>query len=349
MNYNLQIHNNLASELQGNKVLIITVYSMRDYETGLYDLNCDGNFHIVMNLLSLLDETTQITLTMPPRSLCKSWAGPRVNYTPHLNCEIEFLSCEAYGKNAQQTRLNKEGWESFLNNEDLQQYDLILFSPQTCYPTLEKLDRPLIYWMYHSRTESYNPEYLHPVNAWDKYIAEHCRTFVASYNQLQYGSDLEIDNAWYNTEYMNKVYKTFLKEAAPPFPSPTIFIPFRQNHAGYRLPELFAALAELEDAFIILYSAPNGVVIDELPDYALHVKLDKATYINTLRRKPLIPLLENVDDLLHYSMYEFAHLGAKVLTLPNQHSKAKEDVLNMDHMDWLKDSLKHIHRLWHTL
>ena len=112
--------------IKGKDVLFIPIYSMRDYATGVYKLDSDGNMARIVSKLIECDYNSA-TVYIPS---CNSGLAKIINQLNRAGKydKVRFKVTDGYGKNAKETRdfpdglLKKVIWES----DNCVEYDVII-------------------------------------------------------------------------------------------------------------------------------------------------------------------------------------------------------------------------------
>lgn len=304
--------------ISNKKVLYIPIVSMRDYTTGYYDLASDGNVNRFISKISKA-ENLDITIALPI-NVERLWFIQ--NITDFFNVKVGFIYTDCYLENANATRKNPK-WEAFINHlaEDPNKYDLLLFEPNIIGDfNPELLFKEVVYWCPVSNTSERIVSFVAEFGELDKRNAQKYKTFVCTKTQKKYlGKNAIVDNKVMDV-------KLFTKYQFPE--SKIFFIPFRQSDIGYRIPELFTILKELEKSynFQVLYTAPNDVISDIKLKNMERVNKDRKTYYDILSKKPCIPFLEDTKNILHMCIFEFDYFSCPVIGYPNDIVKFKYEI-----------------------
>lgn len=299
--------------LKNKNVLFIPIYSMRNYETGFYNLANDGNMARIVSKLYEL-ENCNIDLLIPAKSenLDKaiSILKGRTN--------IKIIKCNAYGKNAKETREELEKFIPYINEN----YDCIISEPNILTKYLVDNDYKVIYWCVASITSEICPWFVEDYIEIDKYIASKAITAVSLENQVLALKGNSYVESFYNPEVFD--YKT-------------IFFPFRLSDKSYHFEELKKAIYKIKSMgynnFKVLYTDPNNSYYEKLDDVFVKVSPDKDIYLSILKSRPIVPYLEDPDNMIHISTYELFYYNCKVISLNTNNSifdKAyKTDIENL--------------------
>ena len=285
------------------RVLFVPVYSMRSHKTNLYNLQNDGNFARVM--YKIKKSKCSATVLIPYRnSLTKSSEAILDYYSKNYN--ITFIESEFYGTSAYETRSNTNLLDYELCNKTfLSTFDYFIiepnFLPKTLNNWLDINTNKIIYWC----PVSYIPEnntadFLEPFFNIDRENSRLFKTFVCSKLQKDcLGGQTFVDSDVFdNNQYEPKI----------------IFLPFRLSDQGYKIKNICEALQSLLIKgfdFIIYYTDPNDTFDDifknfpKLIDVSIKIPSEKSVYYTILKSQPIIPILEDLNSILHQNIFEF--------------------------------------------
>lgn len=291
------------------KALWIPIFSMRSHETGEYSILKDGNFQLTLARV-LASDFDHVFLAVPDN------ASDVIEVSSRLRqySEITLLPMK-YGVNAVQTR--EQFWE--MNDSLLPTYEIfadVVITDITGYDgrlpfvnnfnitKLPELDRPYIDKFFETDLES---------------IERALFTTVLNPRQRQYileqRPDL-LDKIFVNTKCVHRALLPQPDLDTMPTDSHTIFWPFRISDTAYRFEEFLRSFENQElhhEGYKIVVTDPNDSLKIEKP-YLSKIKPSKAEYYETLRRRPVIVMLDDIDTVLHPGTIEFFVFGCPVIT-----------------------------------
>lgn len=291
--------------IEEKRILLIPIISMRSYETCLYNLMADGNISRIVSKLAC-SNFKQATVLIPEKN---QGLDELVKLTNRIigNGKVKFLPCDAYGENAGQTRIEIEKFMKYISND----YDVILIEPNLLTEFLIKNNSSvvdnLVYWCPVSATTGFIPQFIERFADVDKFIAKNIPTAVATKSQMDFlmGKSF-IDKSFYDPE---------------PFDYKTIYFPFRLSDPCYHAKEFKQVVLNLRDKgynFKVLYSDPNESGLFDDDNIFIKVPTQKEIYTQILKSKPIIPYLENSNDVLHISICEFIYYQCEVIQFENE-------------------------------
>lgn len=299
--------------IKGKKILLIPVYSMRSYETGKYNLMADGNMARVISRLASSDFESAMVLIPDADRVTGIEDLKRLVNRVMPQKDIAFVYCPAYGSNAGETRGEvKEFMRFFFENRMvLPDYDMLLIEPNSLTHYLINQDiisrLTSVFWCPVSETTGFTPDFIKPYGELDKLIAENIPVAAATQSQVDFlgGMSFVDEDKFYEPKYFD--YKT-------------IFFPFRLSDPCYHAEEFKKAVMNLKDKynFKVLYTDPNESGLFDDRDIFVKVPTTKEIYLQILKSKPIIPYLENTDDVLHISLHEFIYYGCPLIMLSSK-------------------------------
>lgn len=296
----------LEKIIEGKNILLVPIISMRSYETGKYNLMADGNISRIISKLAS-SKFKKATILIPANNQGLEELNILVNKVIGKE-KINFIECDAYGENAGQTRKEINKFMPYL--EDSSQYDIILIEPNMLTYELikhkNKIVDKLIFWCPVSATTGFTPKFINEYSLIDKYISEHIPVAVATKSQKDFlkGKSF-IDENFYDASY---------------FDYATIYFPFRLSDPCYHAEEFKKVVINLKNKgynFRVLYSDPNESGIFDDSDIFVKVPPQKEVYTQILKSRPIIPYLENSNDVLHISIFEFLHYRCDIIQFKN--------------------------------
>ena len=294
----------LREKLKNKNVLFIPVFSMRDYKTGKYKLNCDGNMARILSIVysSQLNNCI-ITIPMKEKLDLDDFKQLLVKLKDKMiENKITFYYDDGYGVNAKETRSSKNF--SYIKKKDVyDSFDYIVSEPQQVTNELIKRfnNDKLIYWCVASETINYSPWFTREYKEIDKEIASKILTVCATSSQVKYLKGKSVKGEFYLSEFSNiKI----------------IFFPFRISDESYKW-ELFVSMVNnlIEEGvknFRVLYTDPNNSSGD-LSDVFVKVQNDFPVYIAILKGQPIIPYFENANEVKHISIEEMAMYNCNII------------------------------------
>jgi hypothetical protein len=322
--YDFSVSSYLSKEISGKKVLYVPMYSMRDYDTGAYDLSCDGNVNRFLTMLSFakdVDLVFMVPANIKPESY--TWMMDKIEELQKEGCLSRWndITTDCYGLNALETRKNYK-WLEYITNHLVERGpDILLFEPNVLTKLFNYHGAEPIYWLPVSSTADYVVPFLSEFTQTDRDASMNMTTVVASDEQHRYFSevgaiDLQVDNLFLRPE--------FFVTQPPSWPTlqNVIFLPFRLTDDGYKFHYLHMVFSELYDDydFEVWYTDPNNAM-DEDPrmDNKWYVKVskDRNSYYKILSQRPIIPYLDNPDVIQHASPFEFAFYNCRMVYVEN--------------------------------
>lgn len=291
-------------KFKNKKILFIPVYSMRSYETGVYNLAADGNMaRVVSKALDIGPDANKIVILIPENSIGVE------KYSDMLNSNTILLECDAYGENAAETRNNPDKLIEWIKENIapgiVGMYDYVIVEPNLLVEKLDEyygLGNKLIYWCVASATDRGTPWFCKDYAELDKKLASKYETWCASQGQVNYLKGKSQVATFYNPHYFN--YKT-------------IFFPFRLSDPNYNAAKLIHFVDMLVDLgitnFKVLYTDPNDSNVFKDNSMFVKVPSQKEVYTEILKAKPIIPYFEDHYVLNHIGINEFKYYGCKVI------------------------------------
>lgn len=325
----------LIDLLRGKKVLFIPVYSMRSYSTGKYDLRCDGNFARVMHVI-FKSELFKPTVLLPSQHIMTS---DSIDYIFQLldRYNIYRYTSGIYGENAAATRANTSLAELDVNW--LNHFDYIIVEPNLLPDALVNSGvnkDKIIYWCPVSKTANESANFLVQYHDTDISNSNNYTTVVCTEAQKQNG----LSNS---TIIDDDVYGAFVPE------TPIIYLPFRSSDKGYKIDLILHELydlyksgfnfkifvADLNDSFDSIISRYLG-----LESRVVMVPKDRDLYYSILKSKPIIPILEDLDDILHQNIFEFNRFKCKTILMSGfKENRYNDNSIVISDLAYLKEAL----------
>lgn len=309
----------LKERLDGKRVLFIPIFSMRDYQTGIYNLDNDGNFARIQSLIE--DANLKAALVTIPRN---------ASLHRKLSNKWNFIMFP-YGENARATRLAKVDVESILRCVNSYNIDYVISEPNVLTAELaERIPEKLIYWCVASVTSEGTPWFVEDFVESDKALAQKVVTACANNAQVEALGGL----AYYEPSFYDPKL----------FDYKTIFFPFRLTDSNYHAKEFLNAIYELSKRddvppFKALYTDVNNSELFS-SNVAMHkISADHDTYLQVLKGRPIIPYLERDDVLEHISIHEFMYYNCELIMLSQRHKRDYPNITYINSTDELLEAL----------
>lgn len=313
----------IKDKIRNKIAAFIPVLSMRDYQTGKYKLNCDGN---MMRVLSMIYESgvKHAYITIPKlQKIDEHDFGElkkRIESKFGTLSLISFVYSDSYGSNAKETRDCR-----FIHYEIsklLAAAEVVIIEPQGMILNLldfknNDVNEKLIYWCVASCTENYTPWFVKDYELIDKRIAEEIPTACATKTQVEFLKGKAYHEEFYNPKFSDMKI---------------IFFPFRLSDPSYQAEKFRDMIIKLNqkanNSFKVLYSDPNiSGIFDGMEEYdILKVPSDFALYISILKGAPIIPYFENADEVKHISIEEMAMYKCQIVCYDNDEIQRCENV-----------------------
>ena len=316
--------------IKGKDVLFIPIYSMRDYATGVYKLDSDGNMARIVSKLIECDYNFA-TVYIPS---CNSGLAKIINQLNRAGKydKVRFKVTDGYGKNAKETRdfpdglLKKVIWES----DNCVEYDVIIAEPNYLIDKLVDYTDEVIYWNVASDTTFGTPWFVKEYSELDKKLAKDFKTACANKAQVDKLGGQSFVEKFYDPSYFD--YKI-------------IFFPFRISDASYKARTFYEVIRDIyfEEGitnFKVYYSDPNSSNdIFRESDIFVKVPSNHDIYIGILKGKPIIPYLEDHDMIEHISINEFKYYNCNVIMRAPRNGIYLSNFEFMNSYDELKTAL----------
>ena len=314
----------LAEKIRDKRVLFVPIYSMRNYQTGQYELEHDGNYNRVLSLLAK-HTFTKADVLIPANAVL-----------PKKPNDVDFIVSASYGKNAKATRDTENLFDDVIALFEHNKYDIIVVEPNALtlqliahFRNITMLDK-LVYWCVASATECGTPWFVQEYASTDKQIASTVVTACASQSQVEYLQGKSyLEESFYNPEV---------------FDYQTIFFPFRLTDQNYHANEFAEIVKQLQNTpglkpFKVLYTDVNSSGLFDNFDNFVRVSSDHDTYLQVLKGRPIIPYLENDNMLEHVSIHEFLYYNCKVIMLNQKHKRDNPNIIYIDNINCLLKTL----------
>lgn len=312
------------------RVLWIPMFSMRSRETGNFNILKDGNFQLAFSRM-LASNYQEIIMAVPHRT---------DDFHRHLENPLTTILNKAkekfdknfsviqlqYGNTPRDTRekfwdLNKETFIRYIACADI---DLVV-TDITGFPydfkfinnfnvtKIKELDRPYVDEFFEKDIDSIRKAELttviNPVQK--EYI-------VSQYPELE-------DKVRVNTKVVNELFYELIDintdecSEIPKFNfSKTIFWPFRLTDKDYKFDEFIEVFEKnnMNLKYQILITDPNDAYTGD-KDYIKKFKPTKSQYYEILKHTPVIPMLDDIDLVLHPGTCELFYFTCRVITFEN--------------------------------
>lgn len=337
---------NLIDKLQHKKFMYIPVVSMRDYKTDLYNLECDSNVNRILTVLYQL-YNCEATILLPSYHTQNStqFINKHIQMIEKNNNKIK-VDYVNFGKNALDTRLNFiNDFNKYIitNNIDLNEYDSIVYEPNCLinyFKPIQNRKYELLYWCPVSYTINVKPPFLKNVEELDLECVNNSDiTFVSFNSQKEYfKTKLEKDNKilrYFNVikpqyfddiNYNNQTLIDDIKNNADIEIKNFVYLPFRLTDKGYRIEYILQTIKEViiesNINIQVLYSDPNSsddiVIKNEYKEFCHKTKQNnRQDFYNILKYfnknnkdyKMLVICLEDANDIMHCSLFEFEYFN----------------------------------------
>jgi hypothetical protein len=304
------------------KVLWIPIFSMRSYETDMYSITKDGNFQLTLSRI-LASDFDHITVSIPNmvsdiNQYLEMMKMIGIKF-PHKN--IDYIQL-IYGKNAVETR--KSFWvnnRDFFYNESILDYDLVI-TDITGYSGSMSFDLPFINNFNITKLPNLVRPYIDDFFNIDLVqIKQSIFTTVINKSQKEYIT--KIDPSLENKIFVyNKLAHEYLlpvnNQINPNIDMSTIFWPFRISDSAYKFNEFIEMFEKnnLNLKYSIIITDPNDTYTLN-KNYIHKIKMSKKQYYETLQNRPIIIMLDNIDDVFHPGTVEFMFYNCNMITFKN--------------------------------
>ena len=319
--------------VKGKDVLFVPTYSMRSYETGLYDLSKDGNMARVMSFVNSCEANTMmVTVPMKGQLVNDDYTG---NVAPEKIDRVYFMGASGYGKNARETRDSVKLYTLVKGIFNL--FDIVVIEQQAVMQRLlddGSIDNSkLVYWCVASHVEGHDIWFVDEFKDVDKYIASMVPTVCANEKQVEY--------------LQGNSFVGFFYDATWAFKS-TVFFPFRLSDPEYHfydklIPFLDSIQGEPGVAYDLLLTDPNDSIDRSQLGHQqpLVVPSDHRLYTAILKGKPIIPYFAEIDVIRHISIEEMVQAGCCVICYKNKTYDMVENVHMAEDEQEFKQILRH--------
>jgi len=320
--YKLNLYSYLEKEMDGKRVLLIPMVSMREYGSNVYNLSADGNLNAVITKIKLM-KSGEVYLTIPKNNKNKEFLERELNKS---KVKVNIIETDCYATNAYETRKNHK-WIKFVKDIlTKKRFDLIVFTPNII-GTIGFKNIDVIYWAIVTDTIKTKLYFLDGFRKLDMELHKKYKMVVSTLNQHLLFPKSVIDNNIFSFDLIDVV------PAVNKFKN-IIFVPFRQSDKYYKVKEVYRVLEKSKRFrnYTILYTAPNNVAIDtKIPN--VKVSNDRQSYYNILKYRPVIFYMCDPDDVIHTSMFEFIYFNCEIYYLKNSvfyHKHHKNEFKNFE-------------------
>ena len=301
----------LKEKIKNKVALFIPVISMRDYATGLYKLNCDGNIARILSMVYQSDIIlAYITVPVYEKIDKDDFRELQLKLIDKgIKNKVTFIYSGLYGDNAAETRRSNHNVNFLFDVISPESIDIIIVEPQGITKQLINSslidNEKLIYWCVASETKYHSPWFTREFKEDDKFISGIIATACATDSQVEYFGEKAYKEEFYNPKFSD---------------SKIIFFPFRLSDQSYQSGLFIEMICRLKSEgiknFKVLITDPNQSCI-EVPD-AIIVQSDHSIYTAILKGKPIIPYFENADEVKHISIEEFCMYKCEVICYDNR-------------------------------
>lgn len=340
-NYVVNIETGIEDEFNNNKVLYIPMYSMREYNSGKYNLAADGNVNRFLSKLSMC-VGVDLYITAPIKDNCINYdflvnALDKLYEKKNLKA-YRIVQSNCYGENALATRSNDK-WKVSITFWEGEGFDRIIFEPNVIGNFIpESYVDKTIYWLPVSQVKDVDIKFVAQFKNQDDENIKRYTTYVCSRGQQDLWPSTILDNKIFNPEFFidtDGIQGIQLSDAI-------IFNPFRQSDLGYKIKEIYEAIKMQEAVnlckYIVLYTAPNNFELKTSVN-KLKIESDRETYYSILKSRPIVIYLENPDEVLHVGLFEFIHFNCKLIYVKNSVFHHKKRIGELP-KNWDVDMLK---------
>lgn len=297
---------NIKSYVKNKSILMIPIFSMRSYETGIYNLNADGNMARILSFLFTAEYKSAVVLV--PEN-CIGLDRVRRELSKRYIDNVYFYPTNAYGENAKQTRDEIDKFAELVsNNIESGIYDKVISEPNyLTYYLANRFPNKLIYWCVASVTDRGTPWFVKDYTTIDKKIARMVPTCCATESQVRELGGQSFVGEFYEPEQ---------------FDFKVIFFPFRLTDENYKAKEFAEFINKLYSQgvhnFKVFYTDINDSGIFDNKEPFNKVSSNKVSYISVLKGKPIIPYFDDSEVLMHISYKEFEYYGCKIVRTFNE-------------------------------
>lgn len=318
-NYIVNIETGIEGEFNFNHVLYIPMYSMREYNSGKYNLAADGNVNRFLSKLSMC-QGVNLFLAVPPSENCINYdfllkALDKLYDNKNLRA-YKLINTPCYAENALATR-NNEKWKTFMLFWENEPFNKVIFEPNIIGRFIPAImNQKIIYWLPVSQVKGADIKFVMQFKQQDEENIKRFKTYVCSRGQQELWPSTILDNNIFNPQFfidIDKLQEIKLSDAI-------IFNPFRQSDPGYKIKEIYEAIkiaeAEGKSKYIVLYTAPNNFEVPTTIN-KLKVESNREVYYSILKSRPVVIYLENPDEILHVGLFEFIHFNCRIIYVKN--------------------------------
>lgn len=322
--------------LENKSILYYPIVSMRSYVDNTYDLSSDGNVNRFISFFNKVN-FKKLTIILPSVS---SNADFIKKYFKNKN--VEYIFTPSYGINALDTRNNADKVLDSLNI-DFSIVDTVIFEPNCLGKYNWSFLLDVYYWCPVSKTNNESPSFLsEELHKQDLFNVKNFQTIVCTDNQKKYFNRFTSNKITVHNLLLDE--HLFLSNKKENKLSPKIiFCPFRLNDKGYKVEYIIDQLSKIKEDFIFLYTAPNDVI----PEYinkinAIKVDKTRENYYNILSTSPIIIYLENPDEILHASIFEFISYNCNIIYMKNKLFSRKNKIGELTNILSLESTIKEV-------
>lgn len=348
------IHSCDPSLYKGATGLFIPVYGARSHLTGKYMLAMEGNFWLSLYKAANMN-LRKLYLTIPKGEFLEPGYMQYIvdHVMPKLPFELILVPTYGYGSNAYATRGNMQEWHKFVVEEKLilEAVDVLLYAPPVLGRIFDStycraaMTCVIVYWAYAIASQNYRPAFFEDFAEYDKYNYNHYNMWVATVDQYERYPNARMENNLFNVELYEQLFLQHLRQSDKVAGLyKRVFVPFRQSADGYNVQGIFNALHTIYQhdniEFELLYTAYNDVILDLPHVPAFKVDGNKESFVRILEKRPIVPLLADIDGIFHLSIFEHAYHRCELLIVENSYVKAQHTLPKTYTQENLHNALK---------
>ncbi|ADG59988.1 hypothetical protein Acj9p088 [Acinetobacter phage Acj9] len=279
--------------------LIVPIFSMRSYETGLYSVLKDGNFQL------------QLARSMPGDLICVPYDSSDTKELGDLFPNHSFVQLQ-YPKNALETRETFWSMNQVIVDDICESFNCdMIVTDITGYAGRHK-----VIFNFNITKDPENPRaYI------DKFIDidvesvnRSFRTFVLNWSQMNYLIQMGADSSKLriSQKVINRdIIDAYLCGYAPINLGSGIFHPFRISDPCYDFDDVYQ---HAQNRMLTLFvTDPNDTLDKDKYPAAVLFKPNKRDYYRVLASGPTIIYNENPDKVFHPGLAEFIYFGANII------------------------------------
>ncbi|ADI96314.1 conserved hypothetical phage protein [Acinetobacter phage Ac42] len=282
--------------------LIVPIFSMRSYETGLYSVLKDGNFQLHLHRASE-DDVICVPFDIADQAELISL------FPNHVFIQIK------YGKNAEETRQNFWKWNSGVIEATMEDYNLTTMVTDITGVVTDYV--PFIYNCNICKDPELDRPYI------DKYFETDVQTchnaikvFVLNESQKRslVAAGVQADKIIVSQRVVKpSVIQRYLDSIKEPFVAPKhdIFFPFRISDKCYAFEDVLQF--GLDHHKRILITDPNDTYTGN-HQHVVKQRLSKLEYYSVLSEVPTVVYNEDPEKVFHPGLGELIYFGADIIS-----------------------------------